>query len=234
MAATARVVKLTEDEEAEAFRALAEQSRPRLISDAYKIGPHRRWFAVYTHPRCEKKVVKALKRQEIVSYVPIARTWRKQSARQKHQREPKKEIERPVWPSYVFVALPVEILTIVAGDGTVREETIRAPFEVLHKTDGVAAIVSEGDKPFVIPRVAIAELRQREAAGDFNEMVKNGPIVAPKWCKPGVSVHIEAGPFCAFNGIVEEILPHEIAKVCVIMFGRVTPIEIEIDRIKPL
>jgi transcriptional antiterminator NusG len=227
--AAARLVKLTEDEEAAALRELARQSMP-VIDEAYKIGPLTRWFAVYTHPRAEKKVVDGLKRHEIGCYVPIAATWRKQSKRQIHQRQPKVRVERPAWPSYVFVALPVELRMV---DGAI--EDIRAPFEILRQTDGVCALVSEGERPFVIPSAAIEELREREAQGDFDDTIrKSRRIVAPKWVKVGSAVRIADGPFASFNGIVEEVLPHDMVKVGVFMLGRVTPIEIEIERIKPL
>lgn len=228
MAATARLVKLTEDEEAAALRELARQSMPQMasIDEAYRIGPFTRWFAVYTAPRAETKVLEGLERQKIISYLPIAATWRKQSERQKHQCEPKRRIERPVWPRYVFVALPIELQT---SDGE-----IRAPFETLRQVDGVSDIVGDGARLLQVPAVAIDSLREREAAGEFDDTLKSGRIVAPKWLKVGMTVRIEEGPFRSFNGLVEEVLAHERVKVCVFIFGRATPIIIEIDRIKPL
>jgi transcription antitermination factor NusG len=228
--AAARLVKLTQDEEAAALRELARQSMPQMprIDEAYRIGPSKRWFAVYTHPRCEKKVIEGLERQNVIGYMPVGTNWQRQSQRQKHQRGPKRRVERPVWPRYVFVALPVEMRV---QDGF---ETLHAPFELLRTTDGVSDIVGDGVKPVHIPAVAIDALREQEARGEFDETRKTGRVLAPKWLKVGTTVRIEEGAFRSFNGLVEEILPREMVKACVFIFGRATPVIIEIDRIKPL
>jgi transcription antitermination factor NusG len=228
--AAARLVKLTQDEEAAALRELARQSMPQMprIDEAYRIGPAR-WFAVYTAPRMEGKVIEGLERQNLVSYMPIAATWKKQSAREKHQREPKMRIERPVWPRYVFVALPVEMRV------TDDEKLVIVPFGELRRIFGILDIVGDGTRPLQIADEFIAGLLLRQADGDFDDTIRRGRrIVVPKWAHPNIAVTIKRGPFAGFNGIIEELLPHEIAKVCVFIFGRETPIEIEIDRIKPL
>ena len=55
-----------------------------------------KWYAVYTRPRFEKQVVKALVDQGIEGYLPLIKTMRQWSDR-------KKMVEVPLFSSYVFV-----------------------------------------------------------------------------------------------------------------------------------
>ena len=55
-----------------------------------------KWYAVYTRPRFEKQVVKALLDQGIEGYLPLIKTMRQWSDR-------KKMVEVPLFSSYVFV-----------------------------------------------------------------------------------------------------------------------------------
>lgn len=55
-----------------------------------------RWYAVYTRPRFEKQVMKALLDQGIEAYLPLLKTMRQWSDR-------KMIVEVPLFTSYVFV-----------------------------------------------------------------------------------------------------------------------------------
>ena len=55
-----------------------------------------RWYAVYTKPRNEKKVVKELSIKGITNYCPLVKTLRQWSDR-------KKMVEEPLFRSYIFV-----------------------------------------------------------------------------------------------------------------------------------
>ena len=59
------------------------------------------WFAVYTKPRCEKKVADLLWKKEIENYCPLNRVHKQWSDR-------KKIILEPLIPSYVFVRIGAE------------------------------------------------------------------------------------------------------------------------------
>jgi transcription antitermination factor NusG len=61
----------------------------------------KRWFAVYTRPRWEKKVSKLLQEKGIESYCPLNKVHRKWSDRVK-------VIEEPLFKSYVFVKVTEE------------------------------------------------------------------------------------------------------------------------------
>jgi transcription antitermination factor NusG len=58
----------------------------------------RNWYAIYTKPRWEKKVDKALKERRIVSYCPLNKVRKKWSDRYKI-------VEEPLFKSYGFVQI---------------------------------------------------------------------------------------------------------------------------------
>lgn len=59
------------------------------------------WFAVYTRPRWEKKVVKLLDEKGIENYCPLNKVTRQWSDR-------KKTVLEPIFKSYVFVRISEE------------------------------------------------------------------------------------------------------------------------------
>ena len=58
----------------------------------------RKWHAVYTKPRWEKKVAELLTKQQIENYCPLNKVWRQWSDR-------KKLVYEPLFKSYVFVRI---------------------------------------------------------------------------------------------------------------------------------
>ena len=87
---------------------------------------NKKWVAVYTYPRCEKKVAASLTRNNIENYCPLNTTVKKWSDR-------KKVVAQPLFTSYVFVKI------------TEKEQL------TLKKTDGVVNLVYWLNKPAVIP-----------------------------------------------------------------------------------
>jgi transcription antitermination factor NusG len=64
------------------------------------------WYAVYTKPKCEKKVSASLSKKKIENYCPLNRVSKQWSDRKKISLE-------PLFPSYVFVhATEMEMATI--------------------------------------------------------------------------------------------------------------------------
>ena len=66
----------------------------------------KKWYAVYTKPRFEKKVAELLTRKNVENYCPVSRVHRQWSDR-------KKIIDQPLFQSYVFVHLSEMELTNV-------------------------------------------------------------------------------------------------------------------------
>lgn len=67
---------------------------------------NKKWFAVYTRPRCEKKVAEILTRKKIENYCPINKVVRQWSDR-------KKEVYEPLFTSYVFVRVPEKQISLL-------------------------------------------------------------------------------------------------------------------------
>lgn len=71
----------------------------------------KKWMAVYTKPRWEKKVDRVLLQKGITSWCPVQKTERQWSDR-------KKIVEVPLFTSYVFVNIsPDEKLSVLQTDG---------------------------------------------------------------------------------------------------------------------
>ena len=94
----------------------------------------KRWFAVYTRPRYEKKIEKLLLERNIQCYLPLIKTLRQWSDR-------KKWVEMPLFNSYVFVNT----------DSTNRYEILNLP--------GVVRFVSFEGIPVTIPEEQIENIR---------------------------------------------------------------------------
>jgi transcription antitermination factor NusG len=96
---------------------------------------NKNWYAVYTRPRCEKKVAEILTRRKIENYCPINKVVKQWSDR-------KKVICEPLFTSYVFVRVPEQAITS------------------LRQTPGVINLVYWLGKPAVIRDVEIEEVKK--------------------------------------------------------------------------
>lgn len=85
----------------------------------------KKWFALYTKPRWEKKVAEVLVRKGIECWCPLKKTEKQWSDR-------KKIVEEPLFTSYVFVRI---------------EDTEKTPVLM---TDGILNFVYHVGKPAVI------------------------------------------------------------------------------------
>jgi transcription antitermination factor NusG len=85
----------------------------------------KKWYAVYTKPRWEKKVTKVLEQKQIECWCPLRKIVKQWSDR-------KKMIEEPLFTSYVFVNI---------------EETEKTPVLM---TDGILNFVYYVGKPAII------------------------------------------------------------------------------------
>jgi transcription antitermination factor NusG len=95
----------------------------------------KKWFALYTKPRWEKKVDSVLLRKSIESWCPLQKVQKQWSDR-------KKIVEEPLFKSYVFVHI----------DETERANVLR--------TDGVLNFVHHVGKPAVIRDEEIELIRK--------------------------------------------------------------------------
>ncbi len=95
----------------------------------------KRWYAIYTKPRWEKKVNQLLKEKGVESYCPLNKVKRKWSDRVK-------TVEEPLFKSYVFVKVEEEERTMI------------------RMTHGVINFVYWDKKPAIIKEKEIQTIRR--------------------------------------------------------------------------
>src|SRR5580698_4671882 len=98
------------------------------------------WYALYTCPRHEKRVVQQIERHRISCFLPLYRSVR-------HWKDRRKELELALFPGYVFVRLAVED----------RLRVLQLP--------SVVRLVSFNGQPAVLPEAEIEQLRQGLSRG---------------------------------------------------------------------
>ena len=117
-----------------------------------------------------------------------------------------KEVERKVFPGYVLVKM------------VMNDET----WHVVRNIRGVTGFLGEGNKAIPLSEADVAALgvEKREVVVSYQE---------------GDTVRITDGALESFLGTVEEIdLDRSKVRVVVSMFGRETPVELELDQIEPV
>ena len=115
-----------------------------------------------------------------------------------------KEVERKVFPGYVLVKM------------VMNDET----WHVVRNIRGVTGFLGEGNKPIPLSEEEVLAMGMEK-----HEIVVNYNV--------GDHVKIVDGPLASFTGIVEEIEPEKNrVSVMVSMFGRETPVELELDQVE--
>ena len=115
-----------------------------------------------------------------------------------------KEVERKVFPGYVLVKM-------IMTDDT---------WHLIRNIRGVTGFVGEANKaiPLTEDEVAALGVEKHEIVVLYNV---------------GDTVKITDGPFTSFTGTVEEIEPEKNrVRVVVSMFGRETPVDLELDQVE--
>ena len=139
---------------------LAELYICRWKTEIIDMEKDRKWFAVYTKPRCEKKVDATLLRKNINSWCPVQKVQKQWSDR-------KKIVEEPLFKSYVFVNIDEEErLKVLMTDGVlnfvhyfkkpavIRDEEIDLIKKYLSEEDAKIEIISsEGFKSDTLVKV---------------------------------------------------------------------------------
>lgn len=181
----------------------APESEPAL-------GPKRYWFVVHCYSGYEKKVEKGLK-QRIASMGMQDQIFRVMVPTEEEidvREGQRKVIQRRVFPGYILVEMAMS------------EES----WYVVRNTPGVTGFVSSGDKP--------SPLREDEVAKILKRMESQQPKVRVSY-RPGQAVHIIDGPFADFRGTVDEVnMEKGKVRVMVSMFGRETPLELDLLQVE--
>ena len=167
-----------------------------------------RWYVVHTYSGYENKVAtnieKAVENHRLQDLILEVRVPTETVTEIKDQK--KREVERKLFPGYVLVKM------IMTDDSWYVVRNIR----------GVTGFVGPGSKP--VP------LTEQEVEALGVETVQIEIHYAQ-----GDSVQVTDGPLEGFIGVVDHIdKDKNLVKVTVSMFGRETPVELELDQVEPL
>ncbi len=106
------------------------------------LATEKKWYALYTKSRWEKKVLASLEAKGIDVYLPLVKTLKMWSDR-------KKMVEEPLFRSYIFVHIsPTEYDPAVKTPGVVRYVTFRGKAVAVppREIEAVKAYIGEGDE----------------------------------------------------------------------------------------
>lgn len=178
------------------------------------------WYIVVANPRCEMRVQSGLIDKGFAVYVPqykLERIIPRKGIR--------KIFDRVLFARYLFVSAPY------------------GSWPRITSTDGVQGLVRDcglSGKPMTVSDRAIRILMDSQNAGDFDVWLsREGETIprrqAMKMARPfgpGSRVKVNSGPFASFFATVVEALAGNQAKILVEIFGRATPLEIDLAALR--
>ncbi|MHB8572497.1 MAG: transcription termination/antitermination protein NusG [Candidatus Dormibacteria bacterium] len=122
----------------------------------------------------------------------------------------RRHVQKRIYPGYILVKM-------VMSDES---------WYVVRNTPGVTSFVGSGTKPL--------PLQESEMARILKQMKQDAPKVRVEF-QVGESVRVVDGPFTDFHGKVDEIAPDKgKLKVLVNMFGRETPVELDLLQVEKI
>ena len=167
-----------------------------------------KWYVVHTYSGYENKVKadieKSIENRNMSDLILDIQVPMEEVVETKDGQ--KKIVMKKKFPSYIIIKM------------VMTDET----WYIVRNTRGVTGFVGPGSKP--VP------LTEEEAV----KMGAETRVVAINY-DVGDSVKVMEGPLESFIGIVEEIyMDKKKVKVCVSMFGRETPVELDFDQVEVL
>lgn len=185
------------------------------------------WFLVYTAPRMETKVSKALAEAGCSVFLPALH-------RVITQRYRKIEHDVATFPRYLFAAgapFRGRGRDYVGEDGVSVITIDGRPVVDIRDIDGVIDVVGTPRGWLKVPRAAIAAVAAFQ--NDYVAPCSN-VLRPPKPRRPlanGEQVKVISGPFAAFQASVVEMIGLARAEVLIDIFGQQTPLQIDLDQL---
>ncbi len=163
-----------------------------------------KWYVVHTYSGYENKVATNLEtiveNRKLQDWIKEIRVPTETVVEIKDNK--KREVERKIFPGYVLVKM------------VMTDES----WYVVRNTRGCTGFVGPNGKPIPLTEEEVAALGVEKREIEVNYKV-------------GDTVHIIDGPLENFSGVVEEIdLEKNKVRVTISMFGRETPVELELDQ----
>lgn len=165
-----------------------------------------KWYVIHTYSGYENKVSQNIEKVvENRGFQELIQEVRVPTEKVMEVKDDKtREVERKIFPGYVLVKM------ILTDDSWYVVRNIR----------GVTGFVGTSTKP-----VPLSEEEVKKLGVEIVQIEVD--------YKVGDSITVVAGPIAGFGGIVNEIDPEgNCVKVTVSMFGRETPVELELNQVK--
>ena len=165
-----------------------------------------RWYVVHTYSGYENKVAtnleKIVENRKLHDWIHEIRVPTETVVEIKDNK--KREVERKIFPGYVLVKM------VMTDDS----------WYVVRNTRGCTGFVGPNGKPIPLTEEEVLAMGMEK-----HEIVVRYNV--------GDHVKIVDGPLASFTGVVEEIEPEKNrVSVMVSMFGRETPVELELDQVE--
>lgn len=200
------------DENIISERGLGSKIIPGHIIISDKVAEDARWYVIHTYSGHEARVAETL-RQRVTTLGQTDKVFEvliptQDKIQIKHGK--KSTVKEKMFPGYIMVRMIVD-------DNS---------WLVVRTTAGVTGFVGTGDKPTPLTDIEIEAIKQYVQIG------------APKFkvnYSVGEAVKITDGPFNDFLGSIESIdEEHGKLKVLVSIFGRETPVELDLLQVKKI
>ena len=163
-----------------------------------------KWYVVHTYSGYENKVAtnleKIVENRKLHDWIHEIRVPTETVTEIKDNK--KREVERKIFPGYVLVKM------VMTDDS----------WYVVRNTRGCTGFVGPNGKPIPLPEEEVAALGVEKREIEVNYSV-------------GDMVRIIDGPLENFSGVVDELdLDKNKVRLTISMFGRETPVELELDQ----
>ncbi|MGE0824275.1 MAG: transcription termination/antitermination protein NusG [Candidatus Binatia bacterium] len=175
----------------------------------------KQWYVVHTYSGYERKAkaaleerIRTLGKQEYFSEILVPEEQVVELVKGR-----KRTSARKFFPGYILVNMEM------------NDET----WHVVKSTPKVTGFVGGSNDPKTIPPVSEAEVLE------INQQVQEGTLrPKPKvFLEVGESVKVTDGPFQDFTGVVEEVKPEKgKLRVLISIFGRATPVELDLVQVE--
>lgn len=167
-----------------------------------------KWYVVHTYSGYENKVATNLQtiveNRKLQDWIQEIRVPTETVVEIKDNK--KREVERKIFPGYVLVKM------VMTDDS----------WYVVRNTRGCTGFVGPNGRPVPLTEEEIAALGVEKRQVEINYVV-------------GDTVRIVDGPLENFTGVVDEVdLDKDKVRVTISMFGRETPVELELDQAERL
>jgi len=175
-----------------------------------------KWYVVHTYTGHEEKVRQSILRaaksrglEEYFGSILVPKEEVTQKGRGRSMRPVKHS--RTIFPGYIFIEM------------SVTDES----WALVRRTTGVTGFVGSATDPLPLTETEVSQIM-----GNYVEEETPRQVVELD-LESGDAVNITGGPFVGFGGSISEVYPERgVVKVMVTIFGRATPMEVELEHLE--